>query len=767
MKGRWHFIALSAAAGITAAFAGLDWLAGLVAVAVGGFAFWKRRRLPAFCACMFLLSLCYFLYVDHGNVTTVSPQQNRFTGKIASLPALDGNQLSFKMKLSGGETVRVINYLQNQQQIPIAKKFRYGMGCSFAGKMEKPKTARNFYGFNYRNYLYRQHVHWQVTMNSLSKASCRNSGYSLYDRLQQWRGSGIRWIDGHFPPNIQGISEALLFGWKNNVPENVLQAYRDLGIIHLLAVSGLHVGLIVGALFFVMVRIGITKERSIEMLLLLVPFYILMTGAPPSASRSGFMAMIVLLALRLGRRFHPLDGISWAALFLLALNPYDLFQVGFQLSFLVSFTLIVSAPYIRRRYESRFAQLVAISLLSELVAFPILLYRFYAVSALSLPFNLIFVPFISFFVLPLVFVGFFTSLFVPFLGAPLLALLSAAVSVARGLLLAVDSRSWGMLIFGKPSLWVILLLYLAIFYGLLKWESGRRTKRLVKPAILFTAICLFQWFSPYLSNTGEVTMLDVGQGDSILIELPHRKAVYLIDTGGTIHFGQKAWEIQKHGFKVGRDVVLPELKARGIRTINKLVLTHGDKDHIGGTAALLGHLPISEILYGKGAIIKPLPKQLLTRAASLGIPIVRVGRGMSWKAGNAMFSVLNPDGSETGNDRSVVIAAKLGGLKWLFTGDLEKEGEQRILGEYPRLKIDVLKVGHHGSNTSTTTALLDQAKPRVAMISVGKHNLYGQPSPIVVQRLKNRGIHVLRTDLKGAIRFRFQGDQRTFDWVLK
>lgn len=768
MRGKWHIAAFSAVAGISAAFVHLHWLIAIVATAIiFGFGVWKKQRLSVFCSLTFLLAFCYFLYVDHTNETALSPSQTHFSGTIASLPELDGDHLTFQLKLRNREKVRVSYYLHNKQQVPGVKYYRYGMTCIFSGKLKQPSGARNFYGFDYRQYLYQQHIHWQLTPDSLSRFSCRSGNYSLYDRLQQWRGLGIRWVETHFPNDMRGMAEALLFGERRDVSENVLDSYQDLGIVHLLAVSGLHVGLVVSALFLLLIRLGVTKERSLELLLLVVPLYIVMTGAAPSAVRAGFMAMVVLVALRFRRRLHALDGISWVALLMLAVNPYVLFQVGFQLSFLISFTLIVSAPYIQRHYENRLAQLVAISIISQLIALPILLYHFYSISILSLPFNLIFIPFISFFVLPLLFVTFFTSFFVPFLADGLLSILDFAIRLSHGLLVNIDGLQWGMLVFGKPSLAIVFLLYVVIFYGLLKWEAGVERNRLVKPIIALIAICMFQWVAPHLSATGEVTMLDVGQGDSILIELPHRKAVYLIDTGGTLSFGKQEWQKQNHGFEVGKDVVLQELKARGIRKIDRLILTHGDQDHIGGASALLGHVRIKEILYGKGPIEKPSVRQLLTNASHFGIRIIRVGEGMGWKVGDAAFSILNPTGSETGNSSSIVIAARLGELRWLFTGDLEKEGEHRLVYDYPELKIDVLKAGHHGSKTSTSEDLLRLIHPRLALISVGEHNLYGHPSPEVIDRLQANKVKVLRTDQNGAIRFRYGEGKKQFDWVLK
>lgn len=768
MREKWHIAAFSAVVGISAAFVHLHWLIAIVATAiVFGFGVRKRQRLPVFCSLTFLLAFCYFLYIDHSNVTSLSPSQRHFSGKIASLPELDGNHLTFQLKLQNGEKVRVSYYLHNKQQVPGVEHYRYGMTCTFLGELKQPSAARNFYAFDYRQYLYQQHIHWQLTPDELSRFSCRDGHYSLYDRMQQWRGFGIRWIETHFPNDLRGISKALLFGERSDVSENVLDSYQDLGIIHLLAVSGLHVGLVVGAMFLWLIRLGVTKERSLELLLLVVPLYVVMTGAAPSAVRAGFMAMVVLIALRFRLRLHALDGISWVALFMLAVNPYVLFQVGFQLSFLVSFTLIVSAPYIQRHYESRLAQLITISVISQLAALPILLYRFYSISILSLPLNLVFIPFISLFVLPLLFIAFFTSIFVPFLAAPLLSVLDFAIRLSHELLVNIDSLQWGMLVFGKPSLSIVFLLYVVIFYGFLKWEARIGKRRFVKPAIALVAVCLFQWVAPYLSISGKVTMLDVGQGDSILIELPHRKAVYLIDTGGTLSFGKQEWQKQNHGFEVGKDVVLQELKARGIRKIDRLILTHGDQDHIGGASALLGHVRIKEILYGKGPIEKPSVRQLLTNASHFGIRITRVGERMGWRVGDATFSILNPTGSEAGNSSSIVIAARLGELRWLFTGDLEKDGEHRLVEDYPNLKADVLKAGHHGSKTSTSEEFLELIHPRLALISVGEHNLYGHPSPEVIDRLQTSKVKVLRTDQNGAIRFRYGEGKKQFDWVLK
>ncbi|HET7615777.1 MAG TPA: ComEC/Rec2 family competence protein, partial [Bacillales bacterium] len=487
MRGKWHFAAWSAVLGIVAAaYAGFYAVFILISITVLLLAaVFKKRILPLVCTFLFILLFCDYLQIDNHNVTVLPAEQSHFTGHIVSIPILDGNQFTFSLKSKSGEKLLVVYYLDRRDQIPYVKHYRYGMSCRLTGELKKPKPASNFYAFDYREYLRRQHVHWQLTPDDLTAYSCIDRGYSLFDHIQQWRGSGIRWIEHRFPPDVRGISEALMFGWKQNIAPEVLTAYRNLGLIHLLAVSGLHVGLIIAVLHWLLIRSGLTKERSLESLFLIIPFYILMTGDSPSVVRAGFMAMIVLASLRFRLRLHALDAISWAALAMLLVNPYQLFQTGFQLSFLISFALIVSAPFIMERYKSRFAQVLAVSVLSQIVSFPILIAQFYQISAFSLPLNLIYIPFITFFVLPLVFVCFFVSLTIPFLAGALLGLLNAALHAAHGLLLYLDGHSWGMLLFGKPGGWLVFSFYVVIAFGLLKWENRGGARRLIVPTLLF------------------------------------------------------------------------------------------------------------------------------------------------------------------------------------------------------------------------------------------------------------------------------------------
>ena len=232
-------------------------------------------------------------------------------------------------------------------------------------------------------------------------------------------------------------------------------------------------------------------------------------------------------------------------------------------------------------------------------------------------------------------------------------------------------------------------------------ERRRNTAIAALPLIL---VLIFQSAMIKYSPVGEVIFIDVGQGDSILIKLPYNRGIYLIDTGGRIEFPVEEWQRRRKSFRVGDDVLLPLLKSKGISKIDKLILTHNDVDHMGAASELLGKIKIEEIYISPNASKKQLMAELIDSAQLSGIKVIEVKAGMSWENKIAKFQIIFPfDDRYEGNNDSLVLYSVFGGLKWLFTGDAEKEAEEDMIRHYGRLDIDVLKVGHHGSRSSTTS----------------------------------------------------------------
>lgn len=721
---------------------------------------------------LIIITIPFLIYYTIGHratsqqFTVYEEGKQTIYGVVHSVPIIDGDSLSLRLKSHLGEKIHLQAYLYDEYDQIKLKQVAPGDICRIDGDLTAPYAPTNFGQFDYKQYLSHQNIFW-IVRPKRDGLHCIEATGNPYWNLQRWRHTQIKKIEKQVDPEFNGIMTALLFGDRTSIDEDLIEAYQRLGIIHLLAVSGLHVGMIVTMFFYLLLRLGLTRERAIDILFISLPLYMVTAGAAPSVIRASIMAMVVLICLRFKSRVSPLTGITIVYLGLLLIKPFSLFHLGFQLSFLISFGLIISAPLIQKRYPDRLAQLLAVTLFSQVLSFPLLLLHTFEISLVALPLNLIYIPIITIFVLPLTLLSFVLSFVVSSsFNLPLL-LLEFAYPFIHDFLRKVAELRFSTLVVGKPSMFLVFAFYISLFFGCLLWEKGGRGWWR-KPFFVLTILLMIQVLFPYLDPRTKITMIDVGQGDSFLVELPYRKSIYLIDTGGTISFSDEAWRKRRRPFDVGEDIVVPTLKERGIRHIDRLILTHGHMDHIGGAKALLKRFKIKEVYYGQGTIEGEYEKELFNQFGHLEIKIKFVKEGEAWTDGDARFFVLSPSGIEQGlNDRSIVLYANLGGLSFLFTGDLEESGERRIISSYPSLDIDILKAGHHGSRTSTTEAFIKHVNPKVVLISAGRQNRFGHPHPEVVERLQNQGVIILRTDLMGAIELSIKKETLKVESVLK
>ncbi|MGG1573561.1 DNA internalization-related competence protein ComEC/Rec2 [Fictibacillus sp. NRS-1165] len=528
--------------------------------------------------------------------------------------------------------------------------------------------------------------------------------------------------------------------------------YQRMGLSHLLAVSGFNVAIVMGLLFACSLRLGITREKAFLFIAGILPLYVLITGSEASIVRAGMMGIALLILRRYRRNIHPLTAVSGVCLLMILYNPYYVFQLGFQLSFINVFALLISSRGIFSRYTSYLAQALVTTLICQIVSFPILVFHFYEISLWSVPLNLLFIPLLSFAVLPLACLSLPVSILSFTSGKILLYLPAILLKFTNSILLQIEQYNIN-LVFGQPPVYIIPIYYIGIFYLFFQWEQYGSDRRLLYPAAFLFIIGALHWNFHSFNPETKITYLNVGQGDSILIELPFSKEVCLIDTGGSLDFEKEEWRKRKSDYNVTEEVVLPALKAMGIRNIGKLILTHGDMDHIGGAEAVLNGIKVSELLYPKGALDGMLETAVLNYAAELNVPIKVTHGVQSWSVGSGdVFYVLSPFGDERdSNARSIVLLAHIKPFSFLLTGDLEEEGEKRILQQGDSLKADFLKAGHHGCKTSSSKAFIEAADPVYAVISAGKNNRYGHPHADVLARFKAQGTALLRTDQVGDI----------------
>ncbi|UCZ54475.1 DNA internalization-related competence protein ComEC/Rec2 [Bacillus shivajii] len=758
MISRVYIYGFFAIGSLLFAFEGLT-IWSIIFMILGLFPLFRIKGSPAYLH-IFLSALVCFLFFAYGtitlenNVTTLSGDESVLQGKILTEPIrTSSKQVQFQVKTREGEKVQVFGGEKLTSVNP-------GETCSFEGVLNSPRRATNPFEFDYLDYLLKQRIHWIFQVNDERVACLQPSTLIDSSYLRKFRKSAIDFVTDARDSDAIGMVTALVFGDRSYIHVERLDQYQKLGIIHLLAVSGLHVGLLTFTIYQLLIRFGVTREYANIVLLIILPFYIVIAGGAPSVVRASLMCMAVLIANLLKWRLKALDSISVVCIILLLYDPFYLYHLGFQLSFLTSFALIVSSRLFI--HCSGLLLMVRVTIVAQLISIPIILFHFYEVSLFTLPMNVLFIPFVSMWILPLSFIFVFTILLFPPIASLVYFLMSSTLTVMHSLVDVVMSLQWGMLVFGKPSMLMMLFMYISILLFFLQLET-KQVKRITLSLLLIGFVFSAQNFLPYFKSEATITMLDVGQGDSIVIELPNRKGVYLVDTGGVISWGERG----SFSSGPGSRIVEPFLKGKGIHKVDKVIITHGHIDHMGELCYLTNVMNIDQVLYPKSTSLPHQSIAPLTCAREKGIPIRWIEEGDRWQRGDSLFYVLHPTGEEVSeNNRSIVFLAKINGVSVLFTGDLEKEGEQRIVNDYLSFHVDILKVGHHGSATSTTESFLQQIMPKTALIPVGRNNIYGHPNKEVINRLGEYNVEVLRTDLHGAIEVGvYRGEYETWPFI--
>ncbi|MDF1508289.1 DNA internalization-related competence protein ComEC/Rec2 [Robertmurraya sp. DFI.2.37] len=766
MKGKYIFVALAALFGILFALEGFVFLGAFFLFGLSLFIL-KRSSLPQLLLLLSVFSL-FFLQAkiyDDSNQSRINGEEKQFLISLQTPIKIDGDFFTAYGKDKASEEKLVLQYrLSSIAEKANFSKLTVGSVCQVEGQLKEPEPPGNPQMFNYQEHLRHRQIFWILEVEKLTPASCQEQNNPLL-LLQKVRQTGIQFIAEQLPENSAPLVMALVFGERNFIHDELIEAYQRLGIIHLLAISGLHVGMLMGFLFYCGLRCNISREKMALVLMLVLPVYIVLTGGAPSVIRACFMMLLALLLLKLTRKkLIPADVISIVFLVYCFITPFAIYNVGFQLSFAVSATLVFSRLILLRYINRPFILLFVTSFIAQVASIPIMLYHFYEFSLISFIANIIYVPLYSVVILPLALVWYMLALLFGDILSPLADFLDFQLQLLHEFTLFLAKFPYNTFVLGRPSGIALVILCLATVYGYYLWENFKLNKQLyMRLFFLFLLLCSPFFMEKHFSS-GEITLIDVGQGDSILIQLPQNKGNYLIDTGGTMPFPIEDWKKRRNPFEVGKDVLVPFLKSKGITVLDKLILTHGDMDHIGGATAVLNSVKVKELVIPMVANRSELEEKLITLARKKEIPIYFAQKGDRWKGGDYIFHVLSP-ASNTGlerNDQSIVVYTKLGGLHWMFTGDLEEEGERQLLLAYPNLQIDVLKVGHHGSKTSTSESWLEQLKPRIALISAGKSNRFGHPHHEVLERLEERNIAIFRTDRDGAIRFYFTEDDGTF-----
>jgi competence protein ComEC len=552
--------------------------------------------------------------------------------------------------------------------------------------------------------------------------------------------------DGNDISPAGAVLEALLLGEDGRLDEATVENLQKTGLYHLFAISGGHIA-IIGALLFSLFRlVRLSLHTSRLALAVFLVFYTVLVEGSPSVLRATIMTLAYLIGRLLWKDVHVLNTITASGFVLLLVNPSSLYDVGFQLTYVATLSIILFTPPLLKRLPRlplKAAELACLSVTAGLGVAPLIAANFNRVTLSSFILNFAAIPLVGL----IMGVGY---AFLPFAAAfpaaagPPAAVLGFLVVVFAKISHALDAFPFLSFRVPTPRAWTVAGYFLFLGLGLIRPRFTGQRLIVLSTFVLFLLLLVISPF--HAASPGlKVTMLDVGQGDSFLVEFPGRK-VMLIDGGG----------LASSPFDVGERVVSPVLWRKGIKKVDYLVLTHPHPDHLDGLVAVARNFRIGEFWEGRPPRNEGLYADLGRALPADGVRR-RCGRGFHHREGEVSIDVYHPkNDAEAGtlpadNERSLVMRISLGGTSFLFTGDVGAATERELLGSGLDLGAAVLKAGHHGSASSVSPALLDAVRPAIVLVSAGEGNTYGFPSPVFLARCRDAGTVVYRTDVDGAV----------------
>lgn len=752
--------AVSAALGISVAVAAVLWRqelhrAALVALlitvgALGGLraSLWKTRQ------------------PDAARLASLLNAAVQVVGTVSTDPNISGRIWQFGVE---ADTVRS-DSLMAIGRIPVFVRLdtalgavRIGERVRLVGTLRPLPRPRAPDLFDYRAYLSRRG--YAATLSVYTEAALsvfagpRGASVRFWDAARSYvRATITRGL----PPDEAGLVRGLVLGDRSGLSRRVLDEFQTCGVVHILAVSGLHVGIVLAGVGWPLVRVFGRKWWQLPVLVLSAWAYAALTGGNPPVVRASIMATVFLASVLVRRAPDAWNALAASALITLLVSPQVLFEIGFQLSYVaVAGILLVAGPLAAYFGRVRFSKwnpagkfvtgLIVMTIAAQATIWPLVAHYFYRVPLLGALSNPPVVALVTFAVW-----GAMLSLIVGWW--PVAAqLVNAPVSwLLRGVLWTAERfASWpGAALWVRPPGWIEIAACAALLWT--AWHLYRRRGLLTASlgALLLFAN-LWVWSGYFHCRTGlEVTFLDVGQGDAIVVAAPNGETV-LIDGGAA-----SPW------FDAGNWTVVPYLRSQGVRRVDVVVATHLDNDHIGGLASVLARMEVGQVWYNGRKDTTEVFRNFMGTARERGVTVRSVAAGDSVLGlGDVRMLVLGPPRDSlaivwwSDNDLSVVLRLDAYGKSVLLTGDAAFMAEDRLVRTWDgRLRSDVLKVAHHGSAHSTSDAFLAAVEPQWGVVSVGDPNRYGHPAPPLLERLDRRGVAVLRIDRCGTLTWHVEPD---------
>jgi competence protein ComEC len=741
-----------------------------------------RRHAPA--TVMGGVGVALLLWVAHGGlapapaeVAAVPHHRASVVGTVQGMVGRNANQTRF---LLGSEsidghsirtTVRTTVY-GDLPEPPLP-----GDRIRIDANIHPPRAYKNPGVFDYRRWLAREGIHWQAGL-SADRMQILGTGESHHTLrlLQRFRDRRLADLGKRFSPTTAALVAALTLGTRGDLPTAVHQTFIDSGTAHLLAISGLHVGLLATYLFS-LVHLAARRTLPVAALrdgrvwahpqgmaaaaaLTGVFAYTLLSGAHTSTCRAAVMIAALLVAPLLGRRSRPGHALCLAALILLCLRPQAIGLASFQLSFAAVAGILLAAgsrdpaspaPWQRghlRRLARWTERLVRATAGAWLATAPLVWWHFGQIAPAGLLVNLPAIPLLGLALLPCALLSLAVPATIPLVGP---AVTAATETAAHCMLSVVEIGSaWRLGHLRLPPPTTSSLIGFGALLAVVLWWAVRRPRvaRVLPLAVIVAVAAVALPALHPKSWAAEVVVLDVGQGDSILVRTGAGRTL-LVDGGGS------GWG----RFDVGAEVVVPALSALRIERLDVVAVSHPQADHMGGLAAVLERFPVGALWDAWTAPVSPAHAHLHRVAARRGVPVVHPRDGFEYRLEDARLRCLNPPSAPRSggdfNTQSLVLLVETAGRRLLLTGDIDSTTEVDLVRRHGRdLRCDLLKLPHHGSQTSSGSPFLRATHPAMVLISVGESSPFGHPHPAILRRLARvlPDARIWRTDLDGQLR---------------
>lgn len=598
-------------------------------------------------------------------------------------------------------------YVDNNEKVKEFKdNYSFGDKIYIEGEISVPNNNTIPNNFNYKDYLYHKYIYYIIKIDKIKMISKNDNIFlniknSIYKRIDT-----IKYNDYLY---------AFILGKSYYIDSEVLNNYKINGITHLFALSGLHVSMFSSIILFILKKIKLSEKLSYFITSLFLIFFAFIASFTPSIVRSVLFFILSSINNVYYLYIKPKYLLYIVFSILIFINPFYIYDTGFILSFCISFFILLFNE--KNKINNNLLSILVISILSTLSSLPIIINMSYEINILGFINNLFFIPYVTYIVFPLSIIVVFISKLSFILN--FLIIIMEYISKVSSNILNVK------LIFPKMSLFLIIIYYVLLILIVKKINLKK----------IFIIYLSFLYFRCDFDKNNYVYFIDVGQGDSALIVTKNNKSI-LIDTGGKVG----------SNYSLMKSNVIPFFKSIGIRKLDYLFITHGDYDHAGYGIDLVNNFNVKNRFTNKGKY-NSLEKKLNIK--SFNNSYIKIDNVEIYSLNSKLYNNENSD--------SLVLLVIIDNYKLLFMGDASINTEKDIMNNYDIGDVFILKVGHHGSKTSSSEEFINSVNPKYSIISVGKNNKFGHPNKEVLDNLSNSKIY--RTDIDGSIMFKIKKDK--------